>query len=200
MTATLSVVVNDSLKRKKNKERIVDKHEAKDYELCGKRVNRNVYELQCIYESTQMKSTAVLPEFVERIRFMVVNEIKKATRQKYVDQNGELFNHVLEELLSKIVPKYDKDSKKLVTKYNPDKANLGTYIMRTCYWSTRNWNSYENWCEQMTCCGDFMEDYSQVAEEPKQLELKDLKFICNFNISNTYVPLVQSILQGEEDG
>lgn len=195
----MTTIVNDSLKRRRNKERIVDKHEEKDYVLNGKRVNRNVYELQCIYESTQMKSTKILPEFVERIRFMVVNEIKKATRQKYVDQNGELFNHVLEELLYKIVPKYDKATRKLITKYKPDKANLGTYIMRTCYWATRNYSNHESWCESMTCCGDFMEDYSEVAEHPRDIELRDLKFISGFDVSNTYVPLIQSILQGESD-
>lgn len=199
MVATMTnPIVNDSLERKRRKERIVDKHEDKVYTLCGKKVNRNVYELQQIYETTQMKSTKVLPEFVERIRFMVVNEIKKATRQKYVDQGGELFNHVLEELLSKIIPKYNEKTKQLTTKYDPTKANLGTYIMRTCYWSTRNWHSNEAWCEEMTCCGDFMEDYSEVAESPKDVELGELKFISSFDVSNTYVPLIQDLLQGSE--
>ena len=196
----MTKIVNDSLERKRRKERIVDKHDDKEYELHGKKVNRNVYELQRIYESTQMKSTKVLPEFVERIRFMVVNEIKKATRQKYVDQGSELFNHVLEELLGKIVPKYDKSTRKLVTKYDVTKANLGTYIMRTCYWCTRNYHNHEAWCEEMTGCGDFMEDYSQVAEKPRELELGELKFISNFDVGNTYIPMIQSILQGDGDG
>lgn len=200
MAATMTnPIVNDSLERKRRKERIVDKHESRDYVLCGKKVNRNVYELQRIYETTQMKSTKILPEFVERIRFMVVNEIKKATRQRYVDQNGELFNHVLEELMSKIVPRYDEKSKQFTTKYDPAKANLGTYIMRTCYWATRNWHNHEAWCEEMTCCGDFMEDYSQVAENPKDIELGELKFISSFDVSNTYVPLIQDLLQGARD-
>lgn len=190
-------IVNDSLKKKKNKERIVEKCDSADYLLHGKRVNRNVYELQMIYESTQMKSTKVLPEFVERIRFMIVNEIKKATRQKFVDQSGELFNSVLEGLLSKIVPKLDEKTGEYTIRYNPDKANLGTYIMRTCYWATRNWHNNEAWHEEMTCCGDFMEDYSKIADKPRDADLGEFKYICSYSQDDNYIPLVQKILEGD---
>lgn len=190
-------IINDSLKRKKNKERIVEKCETADYFLNGKRVNKNVYELQMIYESTQMKSTKILPEFVERIRFMVVNEIKKATKQKFVDQSGELFNSVLESLLSKIVPKNVEGNLKI--QYNPEKANLGTYIMRTCYWGTRNWHNNEKYHEDMTSCGDFMEDYSKVADKPKDIDLGELKFITDYDIDDSYIPMVQKLIQGEEN-
>lgn len=189
-------IVNDSLEKKKRKERIVEKCDSADYFLNGKRVNKNVYELQMIYESTQMKSTKILPEFVERIRFMVVNEVKKATKKKFVDQSGELFNCVLESLLSKIVPKYDSLGN-LKTQYNPEKANLGTYIMRTCYWGTRNWHTNEKYHEDMTNCSDFMEDYSKVADAPRLVELGNFKFITHFDVDDPYIPLVQKLLQGD---
>lgn len=188
----------DTLARKRRRrERIIEVATEKDYILKGKRVNKNVYELQQIYETTQMLTPKVLPEFLERIRFMVVNEIRKASYSKSVDQNGEMFNFVLEKLLDKIIPKVDPITKQLTLKYKPEKANLGSYIMVTCYWSVREYQNTEKYYEGLVCCGDFMEDYSEVAEAPKIHDIKNLKFISSFDQNNIYVPLIQDILRGE---
>lgn len=190
-------VTNPLAKKRRKGERVVEVATEKDYLLNGKRVNKNVYELQQIYEATQYKTDKVLPEFVERIRFMVVRAILKATYKKSVDQNGELFNYVLEHLLDRIVPKYNPATKSLQTKYNKEKTNLGNYILVTCYWSVRAYQDNESYNESLVSCGDFMEDYSEVSEPPKFNDLSQLKFISKFDDSNTYVPLIQNILRGE---
>lgn len=188
----------DTLARKRRRgERIVEVATERDYILNGKKVNKNVYELQQIYESTQMLTDKVLPEFLERIRFMVVNAIRKASYARSIDQNGELFNFVLEHLLSKIVPKRDPQTGKLTMKYKPEKANLGSYILVTCYWSVREYQDSERYCESLVSCSDFLEDYSEVAETPKATDLKNLKFISSFDQTNTYVPIIQDIIRGE---
>lgn len=191
-------IKNDSLERKRRKKRIVDEHTSRDYYLNGKRVNRNVYELQKIYEDTQAKTTKILPEFLERIRFMIVRGIKKQTREKYVDQSGELFNHVLMDILRKIVPTVDPETKKLVTRYDPNKANLGACILNTCQWSVRNFQGNEDYHESLLRCGEFFEDYNEVAEEPKDIEIGNMKFISSYGEDNSYVPLVQSMLGDAE--
>ena len=128
---------------------------------------------------------------------MVVRAILKATYKKSVDQNGELFNYVLEHLLDRIVPKIDPVSKELKTKYNKEKTNLGNYILVTCYWSVRAYQDNESYNEGLVSCGDFMEDYSEVSEQAKIDELSQLKFISKFDEANTYVPVIQNILRGE---
>ena len=189
--------VSNPLARKRRKgERVVEEHTERDYCLYGKKVNKNVYDLQMIYESTQALSTTVIPEFVERIRFMVVRAILKATYKKSVDQNGELFNYVLENLLGKIVPKIDPETGKLVTKYNKEKTNLGNYILVSCYWSVRDYQGRESWCESLVSSSDYLEDYSEAAEAPKNPDIGQLKFISSYNQTNEYVPIIQSILEG----
>lgn len=180
----------------KNK-RVVEVHTEKNYYVCGKKTNKNVWELQQLYESTQAKTTKILPEFIERIRYMVVKGITKATFSKSVDQNGELFNFVLEELINKIVPKVDPKTKKLVTKYDKTKTNLGNYILNSCYWSVVQYQNDETWYEGLVSCGDFMEDYEKVSEKPIETELGQLKFISSYESGNSYIPLIQEILQGE---
>lgn len=189
--------VSNPLARKRRKgERVVEEHTERDYYLYGKKVNKNVYDLQMIYESTQALSTTVIPEFVERIRFMVVRAILKATYKKSVDQNGELFNYVLENLLGKIVPTVDPETGQLVTKYNKEKTNLGNYILVSCYWSVRDYQGHESWCESLVSSSDYLEDYSEAAEAPKNPDIGQLKFISSYSQSNEYIPIVQSILEG----
>lgn len=189
--------VSNPLARKRRKgERVVEEHTERDYYLYGKKVNKNVYDLQMIYESTQALSTTVIPEFVERIRFMVVRAILKATYKKSVDQNGELFNYVLENLLGKIVPKIDPETGKLVTKYNKEKTNLGNYILVSCYWSVRDYQGNESWCESLVSSSDYLEDYSEAAEAPKNPDIGQLKFISSYSQTNEYIPIIQSILEG----
>lgn len=189
--------VSNPLARKRRKgERVVEVATEKDYILNGKRVNKNVYDLQQIYLSTQYKTNKVIPEFVERIRFMVVRAILKATYKKSVDQNGELFNYVLEHLLDRIVPKYDPATNSLVTKYNPNKANLGSYILVTCYWSVRSYQDSESYYEGLVSSSDYLEDYSEAAEAPKNPDIGQLKFISSYNQTNEYIPIIQSILEG----
>lgn len=195
-------VKNDALERKRKKRRIVEEHTEKEYYVCGKKTNKNVYELQMLYEATQAKTTEVLPEFLERIRFMIVKGICKATYSKSVDQNGELFNHVVETILNKIVPKRDPKTKKLITKYDSTKTNLGAYILNACYWSVLAFQNNENWCESLLSCSDYLEDYDEASEQPFLSDLGQLKFITNYEPSNGYIPLIQRLLEGaqsEED-
>lgn len=182
--------------RRKRGERVVEVHTEKDYIVCGKKTNKNVWDLQNIYESTQAKTTKVLPEFVERIRFMVVRAICKATYTSSVDQKGELFNYVLENLLSKIVPTIDPNTKQLVTKYKREKANLGNYINTTCYWSVIAYQNGEQWHESLVSCSDFMEDYEKASETPIETDLGQLKLISEYEQDDTYVPMIQRILEG----
>lgn len=195
MTALMTnPITNDSLAKKKKGERIVEEHTEKEYYVCGKKTNRNVWELQQIYESTQAKTTEVLPEFVERIRFMVVQGIRKATYAKSIDQNGEMFNVVMEELLNKIVPKLDPKTNQLTTRYNKDKTNLGAYILNSCYWSVVAYQNGESFCESQVSCGDFMEDYEKVSEKPIEHEVSQLKFISGYDSGNSYLEIIQSLL------
>lgn len=196
MICMTNPIENDALERKKRGKRIVDEHTEKDYILNGKKVNKNVWELQQLYESTQAKTTKVLPEFLERIRFMVVKGILKASFNQQVDQKGELFNYVLEDLLKKIVPTKDESTGNLTTKYDSNKANLGSYILNSCYWSVIGYKNKESHYESLVSCGDFMEDYEKVAEEPIDTELDQFKFISSYSESDTYVPVVQKILEG----
>lgn len=191
-------ITNDALERKRKKKRIVEEHTEKEYYVCGKKTNKNVYELQMLYESTQAKTTKVLPEFLERIRFMIVKGICKATYSKTVDQQGELFNHTVETILNKIVPKRDPVTKKLVTKYDSTKTNLGAYILNACYWSVVAFQNNESWCESLLSCSDYLEDYDEASEQPILAELGQLKFIKNFEQSNSYVPFIQSLLEGDK--
>ena len=187
----------NTLARKRRKgERVVEVATERDYFLNGKKVNKNVYELQQIYESTQMNTTKINPEFLERIRFMVVNAICKASYSKSVDQNGELFNYVLERLLDKIIPKLDPKTNTLTLKYKPEKANLGSYILVTCYWSVREFQGYEKYCESLISCSDFMEDYSEASEAPKKIDFDNFKFITSFDARNLDIPIIQKILDG----
>lgn len=192
------IIVNDALTRRKRKQRIVEEHTDKTYYVCGKKTNKNVYELQQLYETTQAKTTKVLPEFLERIRFMIVKGICKATYSNSVDQNGELFNFVVEQLLNKIIPKKDEHGN-LVTKYKSSKANLGAYILNSCYWSVIAYQNNEQWCESLVSCSDFMEDYEKASEMPKELTLGRLKFISSYSETSSYIPIIQDILQGDED-
>lgn len=191
-------ITNDALERKRKKKRIVEEHTEKEYYVCGKKTNKNVYELQMLYESTQAKTTKVLSEFLERIRFMIVKGICKATYSKTVDQQGELFNHTVETILNKIVPKRDPVTKKLVTKYDSTKTNLGAYILNACYWSVVAFQNNESWCESLLSCSDYLEDYDEASEQPILAELGQLKFIKNFEQSNSYVPFIQSLLEGDK--
>lgn len=191
-------IKNDALEKRRRKERIVESHTEKDYYVCGKKTNKNVWELQQIYETTQAKSTKLLPEFLERIRFLLVKGICKATYSRTCDQNGELFNYVLEIIIDKIVPTVDPKTKKLVTKYKKSKTNLGNYILNTCYWAVRSFNDTESWFEQQVSCGEFMEDYSEVSEKPKTQEIDELKFISEFDENNTFIPLIQKVLRGDK--
>ena len=194
MTALMTnPIKNDSLKKKRRGERIVEEHTEKEYYVCGKKTNRNVWELQQIYESTQAKTTEVLPEFVERIRFMVVQGIRKATYAKSVDQNGEMFNVVMEDLLNKIVPKLDPKTKELKTRYNKDKTNLGAYILNSCYWSVVAYQNGESFYEGLVSCGDFMEDYEKVSEKPIEHEVEQLKFISSYEPGNSYISIIQNL-------
>lgn len=195
----MTEIKNDALERKRKKQRIVETHTERDYYLNGKRVNKNVYELQKLYESTQAKSTKVLPEFVERIRFMVVNGICKASYTKSVDQQGELFNYVLETLLSKIVPKRNKQTKKLETKYKPERANLGAYILNSCYWSVIAFQGDQSWNESLLGCSEYLEDYDLASETDSLDDLGKFKFIKNYEASNSYLPLIQQILEGSSN-
>lgn len=190
---------NTLAKKRRRGERVVEVATERDYVLNGKKVNKNVYELQQIYESTQMQTTKIIPEFLERIRFMVVKGICKSTYTRSVDQNGELFNYVLERLLDRIVPKYDPITKTLVTKYKPQKANLGNYILTTCFWSVRDYQGYEKECEGLVSCGEFMEDYSEVSEDFKDSDITQFKFISQAPQTDAYVPLIQKILKGGQD-
>lgn len=192
--------MQDTLARKRRRgERVVEVATERDYVLNGKKVNKNVYELQQIYESTQMQTTKIIPEFLERIRFMVVKGICKSAYTRSVDQNGEMFNYVLERLLDRIVPKYDPITKTLVTKYKPQKANLGNYILTTCFWSVRDYQGYEKECESLVSCGEFMEDYSEASEDFKASDITQFKFISQAPVTDPYVPLVQKILKGGQD-
>lgn len=184
-------------KKQKNGERIVDECKDKVYMVCGKRTNKNVWELQQLYESTQAKTPKVLPEFFERIRYMIVKGILKATYSNQVDQESELFHHVVETILNKIIPKVDKKTGKLVSKYHSSKANLGACILNTCYWSVRAYQGQEQWCESFLNCSDFLEDYDEVSTKSTDVELGQLKFISDYEASNTYVPIIQDILQGD---
>jgi hypothetical protein len=190
--------MTNPIKRRPPKgQRVVEVHTEKDYYVCGKKTNKNVWELQQLYENTQAKTTKILPEFIERIRFMVVKGICKATYSKTVDQEGELFNTVLEELINKIVPKVDPVTKKLVTKYDKTKTNLGNYILNSCYWSVVQYQNDEEWFEGLVSCGDFMEDYEKASIGAVETEIGQLKLICNYEPGNTYIPLIQSIMQKE---
>lgn len=191
-------IKNDALSRRKNKQRIVEEHTEKEYYVCGKKTNKNVYELQQIYESTQAKTTKILPEFIERIRFMIVKGILKATYKKRVDQTGELFHYVLDDIISKIVPTVDPSTKQLVTKYKKEKANLGAYILNQCYWAVVSYNDTKQWFDNQLSCSDFLEDYSKVSDKPINHEIGGFKFISKYEEGNTYVPLIQAILQGEQ--
>ena len=198
-TAMTNPIKNDALERRRRKQRIVEQHTEKEYYCCGKKVNKNVWELQQIYESTQAKTTQVLPEFLERIRYMIVNGIRKATFSKSVDQNGELFSHVMETLLSKIVPKVDPETKQLTTVYDRTKNNIGGYILTTCYWSVIDWQKADTWNKSLLSCSEFLEDYDKASEKQISPELTQLKFIKNFDEGNTYVPVIQQLLQGGDN-
>ena len=189
-----------TLERKRRRgERVVEQHTKKDYYCCGKKVNKNVYELQQLYETTQAKTTKILPEFIERIRFLVVRGILKATFAKQVDQNGELFSYVLEELLNKIVPKLNTETKKLTTKYDSTKANLGAYILNSCYWSVMAYNERKKQNDALLSCSDFMEDYQKVSEQSREFSTGQLKLIQNYEIGNSIVPLIQQLLERTVD-
>ena len=191
-------IKNDALERKRKKKRIVEEHTEKEYYVCGKKTNKNVYELQMLYETTQAKTTKVLPEFLERIRYLIVKGICKTTYSKSVDQQGELFNHTVETVLNKIVPKRDPITKKLVAKYDSTKTNLGAYILNACYWSVVAFQNNESWCESLLSCSDYLEDCDEASEQPILAELGQLKFIKNFEQSNSYVPFIQSLLEGDK--
>lgn len=200
MLTMTNPIKNDALERKRRGQRIVDECIEKDYILRGKKVNKNVWELQQLYESTQAKTTKVLPEFLERIRFLVVRGITKATFDNQVDQKGELFNYVLEDLLRKIIPTKNEETGELITKYKKDKANLGSYILNSCYWSVISYKNKESYCESLVSCGDFMEDYEKVSEVTKDTDLDQFKFISSYSETDTYIPIVKNILEGALSG
>lgn len=185
------------IRKQRRGERIVEEHTDKKYIVCGKYTNKNVWELQQLYEKTQAKTTKVLPEFFERIRYMIVRGIIKATYNSQVDQNGELFNYVVESLLNKIIPTKDPKTKKLTTKYDNTKTNLGAYILNSCYWSVRAYQNNEKENESSLSCAEFLEDYDEASYNPIEVDVGEMKLISSYESSNTYVPLVQSILQGD---
>lgn len=197
MTPTMTTPIkNDALEKKKRKQRIVETATEQNYYVCGKRTNKNVWELQQLYETTQAKTTKLLPEFMERIRFMVLTGIRKASYSKSIDQNGEMFNYVLYNLFRKIIPTKDPNTGELVTIYKPTKTNLGAYILNSCYWSVLQYQNGEKWHESLLSCSDFMEDYEKASTEPLEFETDDLKFISRYDETANYVPIVQQIVKG----
>lgn len=194
-----SLIVNDALERKRKGERVVDNCTEKDYICCGKKVNKNVWELQQLYETTQAKTTKVLPEFFERIRFMIVKGITKANFSGIINQQGELFNYVVEDLLRKIVPTIDPITHKLKTKYDKTKTNVGAYILNSCYWSVIAYQTREKHHESLVSCGDFMEDYEKVSDAPQDIDISQLKLISSYDQTNSYMPIIREVLKGDED-
>lgn len=192
----MTTTMTNPIKKRRKGERVVEVHTEKDYYVCGKKTNKNVWELQQLYESTQAKTTKILPDFLERIRFMIVKGICKATYSKSVDQAGDLFHYVLEDLVNKIVPKVDPETKKLVTKYDRTKTNLGAYILNSCYWSVVQYQNRESWCESLVACSDFMEDYEKVSEMPIETEIGQFKLISSYEAGNEYISLIQELLEG----
>lgn len=191
------MIKNDALERKRKKQRIVEECTEKDFYCCGKKVNKNVWELQQLYKSTQAKTTKVLPEFVERIRFMVVKGICKATRSNQVDQNGELFNVVLEALLNKIVPKFDSKTNTYITKYDSTKANLGAYILNSCYWSVVTYQNGESWYKSLLSSSEYLENYDEASEMPKTQDVEQFKLIKNYDENDELLTAIQKILRGD---
>lgn len=194
MTPTLE----ETKTRKRNKQRIVEEHTDKEFWVCGHKTNRNVWELQQLYENYQMKSTKLIPEFFERIKFLIISGILRASFSKSVDQNGELFNYVVESLMRKIIPYKDPKTGKLTTRYDYTKTNLGAYILNSCYWSVREFTSGESWHESLLSASDYLEDTERASFAPTQPEIGHLKMIVDFEQTNKYVPVIQDILQGAE--
>jgi hypothetical protein len=113
--------------------RTVEKHSKKDYNILGKPVNKNVYDLQILYETKQMNNTNVLPEFVEKLWFFVVRGLQKETRNNQIDTKGDLWNYVWENLLHKLIPTYTVKSKQytydIIFPFWPESVDKQFYLL-----------------------------------------------------------------------
>lgn len=188
--------MDNTISKKTKKDRVVEKDSEKIFFCCGKKTNKNVYELQKLYESTQYLTPKVIPEFFERIKFMIVNGICRATWNHQCLQDSELFNYVVESVLAKIVPKYDSKTNSYKTQYDITKTNIGAYILNSCYWATREYVSKESSSQTMLNYSEFLEDYDKVSKDFVFTEINMFKLIYKYDFRDELAVTAQKILLG----
>lgn len=136
------------------------------YTVLGKAVNKRVFELQKIY----LEKGPCSVEFYNQVNSLILYELKKHVHQF----SEELVQHVYDRIFNRIVPKLDEDgqyrcfyyhpvSHRKLPGYDPERTNIGSYIMRVINWSFVHYNYHQNKRNSQLLYNEELENYDKYA-------------------------------------
>jgi hypothetical protein len=162
--------------------------------VLGKVVNKNVAKLQDLYINKMHENNKgpLSNAIALQIRPFVISQLNKCLNGSFPE---ELINFTMDRIYDRIVPKkdidgvfrcfyYDSRNNSRKPGYDPERTNLGSYIIGVIRWSIKGYFYKENKAYSQLLYNEELENYDReiLDEEIKDFNFKVLDFEGDIDI------------------